>query len=112
MKLLTILTAVLLSASTAVAGPTLIENPKSTVGHTYDDFRQKLAYDGWEPQRIDGGPGSCFDDPTRYPCNIYPEAEDCSGSGLAYCTMKWTRDGQTITILTGGELDRRIVEVE
>jgi hypothetical protein len=74
-------------------------------GHAYRSYRAKLKKQGWKPigtsLRADGG---CPKDDPR--CSEFPEARECSETGLGYCNMVWRhRDGTTLIILTGGEGD-------
>lgn len=79
----------------------------------YGEYRQKLAFDGWEPaKRTATATGDCFDYPNKPACDIYPEAVDCSGTGVAYCTMKWVRGNETKIVITAGEIERKVVEIK
>ena len=39
-------------------------------------------------------------------CRVYPEMDDCSGTGLGYCRFGWTaKEGGRYVIVTTGELE-------
>jgi hypothetical protein len=70
----------------------------------YDLARGSLLKSGWKPIGTQlREEGSC-DPAIDARCKTYPEARECSGTGLAFCNMVWKhKDGTTIVITTGGE---------
>ena len=75
----------------------------------YDSLRSDLISNGWEPvqplQR-----DTCFDYKIGN-CGKYPEAKDCSGTGIAACVMVWKRNGLEKTIYTAGEMPPKVMKV-
>jgi hypothetical protein len=70
----------------------------------YAPFRAKLLKQGWVPAgKAMRETGSCLEEyDTR--CVDFPEARECSGTGLGFCNMVWKhRDGSIIVINTAGE---------
>jgi hypothetical protein len=74
------------------------------VNNPYDPYRPKLQKQGWRPVgKTMREAGSCAYDER---CDTYPEARECSGTGLGFCNMVWKhRDGTIIVITTAGEDD-------
>jgi hypothetical protein len=75
--------------------------PPSGLG-TYPQARARLIAEGYQPLKFPHGE-------LEYPCNgicdRYPELEDCSGTGMGYCTFVFFRpsDGLRRHIITAGE---------
>jgi hypothetical protein len=72
------------------------------VGMKYKQARERLfvfGYSGVTPPKVSGRCSS-----REEICKAYPEAEDCSGTGLAPCrfVFKYPR-GRTVVIITSGE---------
>ncbi len=74
------------------------------VNAPYDPYRPKLKSRGWRPAgKTMREEGSCIEEYDER-CRIYPEARECSGTGLGFCNMIWKhRDGTVIVITTAGE---------
>lgn len=71
-------------------------------GGNYQSIRKKLKAK-WTPAgEAMREQGACPDDDSR--CN-YPEARDCSGTGLGFCNMVWEhkQDGSILVITTVGD---------
>lgn len=68
-----------------------------------NQLRARLAKAGWTPADISKRqPANCPDYDER--CATYPEARECSGTGLGFCNMVWThKDGTRLVITTAGE---------
>lgn len=75
--------------------------PSSGLG-TYPQARAQLIAEGYQPLKFPHGE-------LEYHCNgicdRYPELEDCSGTGMGYCTFAFFRpsDGKYRQIITAGE---------
>lgn len=76
----------------------------------YDVFRKSLINEGWKPAPTTQG-DTCFNYGVGA-CGIYPEAKDCSGTGVAACVMVWKRGSERKTIWTAGEVDRQITGID
>lgn len=74
--------------------------PRFTQGQTYEQVRETLLHDGWQPV-ISKNADVCQDGDTR--CQGRPEMQSCGGTGLAMCRFAWQRDGQLLTICSFGE---------
>lgn len=77
----------------------------------YAPYRELLQQAGWEihgtAMRQDGG---CPDSDQR--CIDYPEARECSGTGMGFCNMVWKHeDGTILVIVTAGEEDLGVVSM-
>jgi hypothetical protein len=106
-SVLMISAAIFASAADAKTIPKLIKKSGA-----YDLARSSLLKSGWKPIGAQlREEGSC--DPTiDKRCKTYPEARECSATGLAFCNMVWKhKDGTTIVITTGGEGKAVIVNV-
>jgi hypothetical protein len=69
----------------------------------YDPMRAKLKKGRWKAiGKSRREEGACPDYDSR--CVAYPEARECSGTGLGYCNMVWRhKDGTVLVITTAGE---------
>ena len=77
----------------------------------YAPNRAKLENAGWTAHgtvlRQDGG---CTDTDQR--CIDYPEARECSGTGMGFCNMVWKHDDGTILVIVkAGEEDLGVVSL-
>jgi hypothetical protein len=77
----------------------------------YPPIRIRPLQKGWKPagtaMRAEGG---CLESDSR--CKDFPEARECSGTGLGFCNMVWKHgDGTIIVINTAGEEYLSIVAI-
>jgi hypothetical protein len=97
--------ATLLSVAPSVVPASAKPIPKFLkANQPYAPFRAKLLKQGWVPAgKAMRETGSCLEEyDTR--CVDFPEARECSGTGLGFCNMVWKhRDGSIIVINTAGE---------
>lgn len=81
------------------------------VGKPYDTARSGLVRAGYRIVRFQRGADfvPCPDDPSR--CERYPEAINCSGTGLAFCQFAWfdKMHHRYLIIATHGE-ERRVMD--
>ena len=61
-------------------------------------MRELLIAHGYKPVARRSGDGCYQYEGVR--CLGYPEAEDCSGSGLGFCKMRWYRNNETVEVIT------------
>lgn len=69
----------------------------------YAEAREKLLAAGWQPMAFDMTTlaGRCsFREEI---CTTYPEAEDCSGTGMGFCLFRFEADGRKLSVTTAGE---------
>ncbi len=74
--------------------------PRFTQGQTYEQVRETLLHDGWQPV-ISENADACNEGDTR--CQGRLEMQSCGGTGLAMCRFAWQREGQSLTICSFGE---------
>lgn len=77
-------------------------------GDDYAAARKRLIAAGWRAMdlRASRTDGACVASDV---CETYPEAEDCAGSGLAACSLMFSKpDGTAVRIVTVGEDPRRL----
>lgn len=74
--------------------------PRFTEGQPYEQVRERLLGDGWQPV-ISKNADVCEDGDTR--CQGRPEMQSCSGTGLAMCRFEWQRGARRLSICTAGE---------
>lgn len=75
--------------------------PPSGLG-TYPQARARLIAEGYQPLKF---PHGALEYHCNGICDRYPELEDCSGTGMSYCTFVFFRpaDGRYRQIITAGE---------
>jgi len=80
----------------------------AVIGMDYADFRDRLMFAGFQPDRIN--PKTiCETEPDNFECDYeYPETESCSGTGEGFCNYLWSKGDDSYIILTregeGGEV--------
>ncbi|WP_157182244.1 hypothetical protein [Methylobacterium sp. WSM2598] len=97
--LVTALAVILASARMAAA---LERMPRISKGAFYDRVRPMMMESGWQPVPIPKDQQGCA--PGREDvCEHYPEAEACSGTGMAYCIFVWRKNEAQMRVTTTGE---------
>ena len=90
--------------------------PLPSEAQPYSTFRSSLQSAGFNPiaQPRSGSEMFCgteyLDEGEPDLCVVYPELEDCGGSGVRPCNFLFSRttDGRTLVVHTGGELNSQI----
>src|SRR3990167_81243 len=82
--------------------------PRFTQGQPYEQVRETLLRDGWQPV-ISKNADACNDGDTR--CQGRPEMQSCGGTGLAMCRFAWQREERRLTICTAGEEEAKFYRV-
>ena len=93
---------IVLSIGVAEAAERAPNFPKRS---NYGSVRSSLLTLGWKPAPTDPPPNDCAKYDSR--CE-YPETESCSGTGRGFCTYQWRRGDTLIEVLTEGD-DQQIV---
>lgn len=90
----TILSATLMTASTATGGPPA--TPAKLEGMNYDEARSIITGFGWKPFATECG-GPPVDQAT---CARYPELGYCQGNGRGFCGMTFAKADRCLYVTT------------
>ena len=71
--------------------------PAKLEGMDYSKARRTIVGYGWTPT-----PGECVQGTSEQACKSFPEIGNCSGTGLGFCDMNFTRRDRCLSVVTTG----------
>jgi hypothetical protein len=78
----------------------------------YAPYRAQLEKAGWTAHGTAMREESSCQGEYDQRCIDFPEARECSGTGMGFCNMVWKhQDGTILVILTAGEEDPGVVSM-
>jgi hypothetical protein len=98
----------------AAGAPRPVRVPNTTLpsfidSEPYGELRARLIAQGWTPHRSPDA-GTCGVDDKR--CEGRPELDSCASAGAAQCKFTWKREGKIVAVITAGEIDAKVVDLQ